>query len=401
MTWNMAFDMMMEIKHRYTERFGTGNLYDGCTWLRSWADALGIDLYTKVLDEVYITQYGDLALIHYRYQHEIDGQDFFHAYGGVLSECRSLVIDLRNECMVLTPFRKFRNLGECEEVSLKTIMERIANADTVELSEKLDGSMQSARMVDGRLVMSGSRSLDRAESYRLDGGYRYVESRPEYMSMLSDNPGLTFFFESIFENDPHVVSYDREGLFLVGIRDTGDGREYDYSEVISMAGRYGVPTTRLYSMTVQEALEFLKDASGTEHEGFVLNVDGLRVKMKADDYVDLNNWVFGMQDDNMLLKAVLEERIDDVIPRLLPSFREDVVARVGMVTDAIDRRRRRVDEYIDMIAAEGLTERKDVMLWITKNVRRPFDAMVRCRYLKMDVDYTKGMDVEEVFGRKK
>lgn len=396
MTWNVAFDKMLEIKRTYEKRFGKEDEYAGDNWLMTWADKTGVEEYKAILSELIIQQHRDLVLLHYRIPHEIDGSDYFDAYGGVLAECRSLVIDLRKERMVLTPFRKFRNMGECEETSEDNVARRIRDAKVIEFSEKLDGSMQSARMVDGVLVMSGSRSLDRRESYRLDGGYRYVLSHENYFRMLSDNPRLTFIFESIFDNDPHVVSYDTEGLYLVGIRDSDDGREYDYRDVIDMADRYSVPTTSLYTFSFDDALEYISSASGREHEGFVLNIDGFRVKMKSDDYVRINNWVFGLKDDNILLRAVLAEEIDDIIPKLPQGIREDVIRRTRMITDTIEHRKRTVEHHICLLNGQNLTEKKDAMIWIEKNVPLAFRSMVRCRYLGQNVDYAKGITMKEV-----
>lgn len=398
MTWNRAFDLTMEIKHAYADHFGDEDLYSGDNWLRHWVDSLGNAFYSAIIDELIVKQYGDLALLHYGIPHDMDGTDFFQAYGGIFRECRSLVIDLRNETMVLTPFSKFRNLGECEECSVENVMRLIEHAKVVEFSEKLDGSMQSARMVGGRLVMSGSKGLDRSQSYRLNGGYGYVESHDNYIKMLADHPDWTFIFESIFENDPHVVVYDEEGLYLVGIRDSADGREFDYREVIGVAEAYGIPATALYDLSFDEALAFLERTSGKEHEGFVLNVDSFRVKMKSDDYVRINGWIFGLRHDDILLKAVLAGEIDDILPKLPKAYRDDVEARAGRIFEAIDRRRSTVESYYLALKDEGFDTRKDSMIWIERNVPSKYRTMVRMRYLGQDVDYGKGLTVSEVFG---
>ena len=401
-SWNVAFDMVMEIKHLYEEVIGKKCEYVGDNYLQSWVDALSetdnprVHIFKGVLDELFVNQYGDYVLLHYKIPHDINGLDYFEAYEGALSECRSLVIDLRHESIVLAPFKKFRNIGECDSLSEKAILARLEKATTIEFSEKLDGSMQSARMVDGTLVMSGSKALAREQSYRLDGGYRYIETHVNYKMMLSENPELTFIFESIFSNDPHVVEYNEEGLYLVGIRDIRNGREFDYREVINIAGRYSVLTTTMYDFTLPEAMDYLKSVSGKEHEGFVMNIDGFRVKMKADDYIKINNWIFGLKDDNILLKTVLSEQMDDIIAKLPSPFKEDVKERTDRIISAIDKRREKVANYMNQINELGFVEKKDVMIWISNNVPRPFDAMVRCRYLKQNVDFTKNLTMEEV-----
>ena len=54
---------------------------------------------------------------------------------------------------------------------MKQIQERISKAFCVEFSDKLDGSMQSARYYNGQIVMSGSQAVDPSQSWRLRDGY--------------------------------------------------------------------------------------------------------------------------------------------------------------------------------------------------------------------------------------
>ena len=74
--------------------------------------------------------------------------------------------------IVLCPFAKFFNINELEETSLENIQSRVDNAKTVEISNKLDGSMQSATWYNGQIIMAGSQSIDPNMSWRLQDGYR-------------------------------------------------------------------------------------------------------------------------------------------------------------------------------------------------------------------------------------
>lgn len=95
-----------------------------------------------------------------------------------------MVIDLEKECIVLAPFAKFFNINELEETNLENVQKRISKAKNVEFSDKLDGSMQSARWYDGRIVMAGSQALDPKASWRLQDGYRMINSLPGYGELL-------------------------------------------------------------------------------------------------------------------------------------------------------------------------------------------------------------------------
>ena len=46
---------------------------------------------------------------------------FWDRYDGFYRECRSVVIDIEKECIVLCPFSKFFNINELEETSIENI----------------------------------------------------------------------------------------------------------------------------------------------------------------------------------------------------------------------------------------------------------------------------------------
>ena len=152
MSWNIALNKVKEIKDAYIDRFGADTLYDysGKTCLDHWVEKLKVKEYEDILLDLHRNELGDLLILRYRLPHPVDGVEFYKAYDGLMNECRSVVIDFRNEELVLVPFRKFRNLNECKETSEARIRELLKDAKVVEFADKLDGSMQSARFYDGR-----------------------------------------------------------------------------------------------------------------------------------------------------------------------------------------------------------------------------------------------------------
>lgn len=187
------------MKNRYVDEFGT---LDPAGPM-AWSLKLGDDLSASLCSRLTFVMSTDRRFLLVRYNNvsPFGDVDFFEAYGGIMKECRSLVIDLKKDCPALTPFRKFRNLGECPETSEESIRDRLKDAKTVEFSDKLDGSMQSVRWYDGRLIMAGSRSVEPAESYRLSNGYDYVRNHEGYRSMVKDHKDTTFIFEYVFPDD--------------------------------------------------------------------------------------------------------------------------------------------------------------------------------------------------------
>lgn len=108
---------------------------------------------------------------------ENSGEDFWDRYDGFYRECRSLVIDVVNDCIILAPYKKFFNIGEVEETSLENVRARINTAKCIEFSNKLDGSMQSVTWYNGEIVMAGSQMPDPELSWRLADGYRMINSK--------------------------------------------------------------------------------------------------------------------------------------------------------------------------------------------------------------------------------
>ena len=263
MSWNVVLNKFIEIKKKASEK-GI-NLWDydkdNETCVEYWIRKLNISEYIELFSSIQLNEYGDFLLVRYgNYSSVFEGENkvsfdiFWDLHDGFYRECRSVVINIRKDELVLVPFRKFRNLNEGEETSYENIQERMKTAKCIEFSNKLDGSMQSARFYDGEFVMSGSQSLDRDNSWRLADGYRMLTENDNYLTMLKEHANKTFIFEYISARDAHVVKYDKEGLFLIGIRDVNTGEEASYKEILEYASRYGTLTTEVFDKTLDQIM---------------------------------------------------------------------------------------------------------------------------------------------------
>lgn len=220
-SWNPVLNQVLSLKHTFEIFVGAEKLWDynpseqNC--IQYWTQSLeSVSEDTKkyfetLFSPLFINEEKDLVLFRYNTlsgREDISIDEFWTIEDGFYSESRSVVIDIKNDCLVLTPFKKFRNLNEGAENELTKIKMRIKNASNVEISNKLDGSMQSARYYNGEYVMSGSQSLNKEKSFRLEEGYEFLTDN--YKKMLKENPDFTFVFEYISEKDPHVVQYSKE-----------------------------------------------------------------------------------------------------------------------------------------------------------------------------------------------
>ena len=289
MSWNPVLNKFIEIKNEYQNKFGhieynytEGYTDETETCLERWVSELKNPDYDDLLSCLELNQHENMLLIRYgRYSNiydgeiEASGEDLWDKYDGFYRECRSIVIDVVNDCIILSPFSKFFNINELEETSLENIQRRISNARTIEFSDKLDGSMQSARWYNNKIVMAGSQAINPDNSWRLQDGYRMLNENPRYKEMLKKNSNFTFIFEYISLKDAHVVKYtkEQEGLYLIGIRNVLDGRECNYKSVIDIANKFNIPTTKLFDKTLEQVMSELDDKSSDEAEGFVINIE--------------------------------------------------------------------------------------------------------------------------------
>lgn len=342
-----------------------------------------------------LIRYGSYADI-YSGESEVTPDEIWDMYDGFYRECRSLVVDLCREEIVLSPFRKFRNLNEGEENSLKNIKQRIANCKSLEVSNKLDGSMQSATWYHGELVMSGSRALDPNESWRLQDGMSMPKSNPGYIKMLKGWPEYTFIFEYISLKDAHVVKYtkEQEGLYLIGIRDKRNGNQLSYKEVLDYSNRYNVKTTQVFNKTLDDVLQDIKVGKADEMEGYVLNIDGYLVKIKCDDYVCIHKAISGLCSPNSVIKAIADDTFDDFISKIPQAYKEKIMEIAEKVVTYVATTGVDVKLYCELGRTLTGDSKKDFMIWVDKCVPEKLKGYVRNSYLGIPVNYLKSGNKE-------
>lgn len=274
--------------------------------------------------------------------------DAFRAYGGLPTECRSVVIDLSHlgddRAIASLPYYKFRNLNECDGYMEPEVRTRIADAVHGEFTDKLDGSMMQMRHLpdaadvfpDG-LLLTSSGSLSPVTSDHVRFGYEYVRTHPaeRFHDMCRENPGKTFIFEYVNPPlDPHVVAYPPEewGMYLTGVRDVRTG-ELAYHDAVEAYGReYGIRVSRIFgSYDMDEALTVCHEDAPANREGFVLNVDGFLVKMKLDTFLGISKLVHSVASFNVVIRNVALGTMDDLIALVPQEHRPSVRETVGML----------------------------------------------------------------------
>ena len=391
MSWNPMFDECIKLKKKYIDYFGD---YVGFKDMIETFRQEGIS-YNPIFNEVQINQHEDLVLIRYGL-HEM-GKGMWEDENSPLREARSLVFNLRTEEMALTPFRKFFNLNEVWETSTEVVEAKIKYCKLFEVSEKMDGSMQSYRWYNGEIVGSGSMALDTKNSFRLEEGFEMLTEN--HKRMLEDFPTVTFIFEYISEKDKHVVPYDyskKKGLYLIGARSVIDGEEYSYNVIKDISSCYGIPCCKTYQYnTLSEVLEHLNKMTVKDGEGFVLNIDGFKLKLKCKDYLQLHRLDDKLSSPNVIIQAYAEGTIDDLYANMTPLMKEKNKDVIDTIEKFMYKMRHKIDMNLDevnmMVRLDGTKEENNKKLhkFINEFVDEDVREYVRMTYLGREYSILK------------
>lgn len=392
MSWNSMLNECIKLKKDYTKYFGISLDTDFKLMIETMKNH--ILPYNEIFDQVQINQCGSMVLIRYGL-HEM-GRGMWEDKNSPLREARSLVFDIMTEELVLTPFRKFFNLNEVEENSIENIEKEIIECKRFEVSEKMDGSMQSYRYYNGRIIGSGSMALDPRNSFRLEEGYQLLTDN--YKKMIQSMPTITFIFEYISEKDKHVVPYDydtQKGLYLIGMRSVIDGEEYPYEAIKEVSEEFDIPCCKIYQYnTLQEVLEHLDKMTVEDGEGFVLNIDGHKIKLKCEDYLQLHRLDDKLSSPNVIIEAYANGTIDDLYANMSPLMKEKNKDVIDTIEKFIYKMRHKIDMNLDevnmMVRFEGNEKNnKRLHMFINEFVDKDVREYVRAIYLGREYNILK------------
>ncbi len=332
-----------------------------------------------ILSGMSVTQCGALALFHYTSFDVIYGDwnpvQYWGAYGGIYRTCRSTVINLYNGKTVIKPFDKFFNVNELPEASQEEVEKLISKASAIERSEKLDGSIvcASCRIVSDyrgtypEVYICTSQSLNPETSWHLELAEDMYDNSNGIKIMVRDHQDWTFMFEMISRKDAHVVYYpeSEEGLHLIGARDE-KGRLLKYSEIIALAGKYNIQTTRVFNKTFEQVMFELDDKKSDEAEGFVIRIDDEFFKLKYNDYVAMHKAINRLVSASCIIEAFKNGNIDDLMSKVPISYRDQVTEIVNDIKKCISSVNT-VAEYAERECGK-IPEFRDKMIWVQNSV---------------------------------
>ena len=223
---------------------------------------------------------------------------------------RGLVIDVKKQAVIATPFPKFFNFGEAK------VWDADISGDVL-VYQKYDGSL-GVVFYDGerwRVATRGSFDSDAAI-----WGQRWLDENVDTGLLEIGN---TYLFEIIYLGNRVVVPYDFQGMVLLSAYDLS-GFEYIRSQVEKLADKLKIRVTEIEQF---ESITNLVEASKTldrNSEGWVIRfANAHRLKIKGAEYCRLHRltsqvtplaiWEILKEDDDLeaIRKELPEEHLQE------------------------------------------------------------------------------------------
>lgn len=252
-----------------------------------------------------------------------------------LEHCRGTIVD-KDFNLVTYPFQKIYNYG-VEDKS------PVLSEDTiVECFRKVNGFMCSITWHNGKLLVSTTGST--ANDY-VDMANSFIDRRRETFELYVSNfPNLTFMFECVHENDPHII-VEKPGLYYLGSREK-TWESLARNDGLSLYHQYAL-SDHVVEWKRCTLGELVQEVKTVRHEGFVFYADDYRVsaKIKSPYYLTAK-WVARNPRTEKLLTREFKEQIDEEYYGLLDHIRANIEAYTVMDEQA---RLSWVREYLEMV----------------------------------------------------
>ena len=247
----------------------------------------------------------------------------------ILLNCRGTCFDLDGNINRLC-YKKFKNLGQ----GIGYQPEDFDFSKPHRIEEKVDGSMIAPVLISTDEWVLGTRAGETTVSTKADD---YLEelykSNPKKFNQIAKfislclELGFTPIFEYIGRDNRIVIDYPESKLILHGIRNMKTGEMvYDLESFV-----YPFTEIDLIKKVVDESSSITEVANhiytwSGDNEGVVVKFDdGRMVKIKSQEYVKFHSAISSIAQEKHLLKLILENTLDDVIPLLQKDRQESVL----------------------------------------------------------------------------
>jgi hypothetical protein len=241
-----------------------------------------------------------------------------------IAECRGTIVDADFN-IVSYPFTKIYNYGIEKEAPVFSELDTIVCA-----YRKVNGFMVSLTWHAGDVLVSttGSTSGDFVDMAREMMLTHMCWADWQMALMADDCRDMTFMFECVHPNDPHIV-VEKPGMYVLGYREktwqSAVGHEPAVLEQLGEMFHCFVP--ECVHVTVAALKGLVKTV---KHEGFVFyDENGVGAKIKSP-YYSTAKWVARNPRTDKLLTKEFREQIDEEYYPLLDHIRENIEAYTAL-----------------------------------------------------------------------
>ena len=201
-----------------------------------------------------------------------------------IAECRGSIVDADFN-LVAYPFTKIYNYGIEKEAPV------LADDVMVTAFRKVNGFMVAMTVHNGELLVSTTGSTD--SDYVTMAKEMMVTHAPltDWLMALgtADSLGMTFMFECVHPNDPHIIP-EKPGMYLLGCRENKWGSKIMHDPFFLQDFARMLNCFCAESVTTNMA-QLAKLAKECKHEGYVFYTeDGVSAKIKSPYYLT-SKWV--------------------------------------------------------------------------------------------------------------
>jgi hypothetical protein len=189
----------------------------------------------------------------------------------VTLQCRGLILNEKQE-VIAQPFKKFFNLGECDNQVLPN--------EPFEVYEKLDGSLGILYWLNDEPFIATRGSFTSEQAVQAN---RILKKKYSF-TLPSLEKSKTYLFEIIYPENRIVVDYKgKEDLVLIAVVCNNTGKDFELPNL-------GFPIAKRYDGI--KDFTALLDLEEPNKEGFVVKFSsGLRYKVKFKEYLRIHRIV--------------------------------------------------------------------------------------------------------------
>ncbi len=310
-----------------------------------------------------------LPLIIWNYSHSCQ---YDKAWDEFTKITRGLITDLEGNVVERT-FPKFFNIGETSESALENLP-----AELPQITEKMDGSLGILYFTHHMPTIATRGSFNSDQAAFATKWIRSKYMRSDFIE------GYTYLFEIIYPENRIVINYkDDKKLVLLAVIDVETGEELDLKKE---AGRLKIEYPKIFKGELAEAQAKMSSLSGDE-EGFVARYkNGLRIKMKGEEYSRLHRLITGFSTKSIWECLKNDQNLDSIL--------KDVPDEFYTWTRAKEKEIKQKHKDLTTIAyqifkaAENLESRKEQALFLIKESDgdRTIAGLVFAFLDKKDVD---------------